>query len=234
MLEDPNPYYVFALHHLQYYMGYLIVSPDIDYREQKAVQSWFVNLGVIMETKRIQRDLERSVSRLKFLYNRDMLTELYNRWGLEEHFQTFYNECIALRSGLTVIAIDMDGLKYINDNFGHNEGDYALKTIAYGLMCASSGDEICARTGGDEFIVLAKNYTKEKALEFIERARTVIAQKVMLDGKEFKVGFSSGIHVEYPDDSSESDAHKVFEHCLKAADESMYSEKRGHKSGRNG
>lgn len=234
MLEDPNPYYVFALHHLQYYMGYLIVSPDIDYREQKAVQSWFVNLGVIMETKRIQRDLERSVSRLKFLYNRDMLTELYNRWGLEEHFQTFYNECIALRSGLTVIAIDMDGLKNINDNFGHNEGDYGLKTIAYGLMSASSGDEICARTGGDEFIVLAKNYTKEKALEFIERARTVIAQKVMLDGKEFKVGFSSGIHVEYPDDSSESDAHKVFEHCLKAADESMYSEKRGHKSGRNG
>ncbi len=234
MLEDPNPYYVFALHHLQYYMGYLIVSPDIDYREQKAVQSWFVNLGVIMETKRIQRDLESSVSRLKFLYNRDMLTELYNRWGLEEHFQTFYNECIALRSGLTVIAIDMDGLKNINDNFGHNEGDYGLKTIAYGLMSASSGDEICARTGGDEFIVLAKNYTKEKALEFIERARTVIAQKVMLDGKEFKVGFSSGIHVEYPDDSSESDAHKVFEHCLKAADESMYSEKRGHKSGRNG
>ena len=234
MLEDPNPYYVFALHHLQYYMGYLIVSPDIDYREQKAVQSWFVNLGVIMETKRIQRDMERSVSRLQFLYNRDMLTELYNRWGLEEHFQTFYNECIALKSGLTLIAIDMDGLKYINDNFGHNEGDYGLKTIAYGLMSASSGDEICARTGGDEFIVLAKNYTKEKALEFIERARTVIAQKVMLDGKEFKVGFSSGIHVEYPDDSSESDAHKVFEHCLKAADESMYSEKRGHKSGRNG
>ena len=234
MLEDPNPYYVFALHHLQYYMGYLIVSPDIDYREQKAVQSWFVNLGVIMETKRIQRDLERSVSRLKFLYNRDMLTELYNRWGLEEHFQTFYNECIALKSGLTFIAIDMDGLKYINDNFGHNEGDYGLKTIAYGLMCASTGDEICARTGGDEFIVLAKNYTEEKALKFIERARTVIAQKVMLDGKEFKVRFSSGIHVEYPDDLSESDAHKVFEHCLKAADESMYSEKRGHKNGRNG
>ena len=234
MLEDPNPYYVFALHHLQYYMGYLIVSPDIDYREQKAVQSWFVNLGVIMETKRIQRDLERSVSRLKFLYNRDMLTELYNRWGLEEHFQTFYNECIELKSGLTFIAIDMDGLKYINDNFGHNEGDYGLKTIAYGLMSASTGDEICARSGGDEFIVLAKNYTEEKALEFIERARTVINKKVMLDDKEFKVGFSSGIHIEYPDDSSEGDAHKVFEHCLKKADESMYSEKRDHKNGRNG
>ena len=234
MLEDPNPYYVFALHHLDYYMGYLIVSPDIDYREQKAVQSWFVNLGVILETKRIQRDLESSVSRLKFLYNRDMLTELYNRWGLEEFFQTFYNDCIAFGSGLAVIAIDMDGLKYINDNFGHTEGDYGLKTIAYALMSVSEGDEVCARTGGDEFIVLAKNYTEEKALDFIEKVRSVITQKVMLDDKAFKVGFSSGIHVECPDDSAEGDAHKVFERCLKEADASMYSEKRLHKSGENG
>ena len=234
MLEDPNPYYVFALHHLQYYMGYLIVSPDIDYRELKAVQSWFVNLGVILETKRIQRNLESSVARLKFLYNRDMLTELYNRWGLEEFFQTFYNDCIAFGSGLAVIAIDMDGLKYINDNFGHTEGDYGLKTIAYALISVSEGDEVCARTGGDEFIVLAKNYTEEKALDFIEKVRTVITQKVMLDDKAFKVGFSSGIHVEYPDDSAEGDTHKVFERCLKEADASMYSEKRIHKSGENG
>ena len=163
-----------------------------------------------------------------------MLTELYNRWGLEEFFQTFYSDCIVFGSGLAVIAIDMDGLKYINDNFGHTEGDYGLKTIAYALMSVSEGDEVCARTGGDEFIVLAKNYTEEKALEFIEKVRSVIAQKVMLDDKEFKVGFSSGIHVECPDDSAEGDAHKVFERCLKEADASMYSEKRLHKSGENG
>ena len=233
MLEDPKPYYIFALHHLQYYMGYLIVSPDIYYREQKAMQSWFVDLGVILESRRTQRDLELSVSRLKFLYNKDMLTELYNRRGLEEFFTTYYNECIAFDSGLAVIAFDMDGLKYINDNFGHNEGDYGLKTIAYGLMSATTGNEVCARSGGDEFIVLAKNYTEEKALQFIENVRTVINQKVMLDGKEFDVGFSSGIHVEYPDDSAEGDAHKVFEHCLKEADQSMYSEKRQHKTGRS-
>ena len=232
MLEDPEPYYVFALHHLQYYLGYLIVSPDIDYREQKAVQSWFVNLGVVLETKRIQRDLELSVARLGFLYKRDMLTELYNRRGLEEFFSSYYKECIESGSGLALIAIDMDGLKYINDNFGHNEGDYGLKTIAYGLMRATNGNEVCARTGGDEFIVIAKNYTQEKASQFIEKVRTIIAQKVMLDDKAFSVGFSSGIHVEFPDETSESDAHSVFEHCLKEADNEMYSEKKLHKMGR--
>lgn len=231
MLEDPNPYYIFALHHLQYYMGYMIVTPEIGYREQKAVQAWFVDLGVILETRRIQRDLELSVDRLKFLYNRDMLTEIYNRRGLEEFFSEYHDECVRNKTGLAVIAFDMDGLKTINDNFGHNEGDYAIKTIAYGLTRSVNGNEVCARAGGDEFIVLAKNYTEEKAELFIEKVRSVIEQKVMLDGKEFKVEVSSGIHIEYPVDTDENDAHKIFERCLKEADQQMYSEKRQHKGG---
>ena len=229
MLDDPNPYYIFALHHLQYYMGYLIVTPEIGYREQKAVQAWFVDLGVILETRRIRRDLELSVDRLKFLYNRDMLTEIYNRRGLEEFFGEYHDECVRNKTGLAVIAFDMDGLKTINDNYGHNEGDYAIKTIAYGLTRSINGNEVCARAGGDEFIVLAKNYTEEKAASFIEKVRSVIEQKVKLDGKEFKVEVSSGVHIEYPEDDGETDAHSIFERCLKEADQAMYSEKRLHK-----
>ena len=229
MLEDPNPYYIFAIHHLQYYMGYLIVSPDIDYREQKAMQSWFVDLGVILESRRIKRDLERSVARLKFLYNRDMLTEIYNRRGLEEFFAEYHDECVRNKSGLAVITFDMDGLKTINDNYGHNEGDYAIKTIAYALTRSVNGNEICARAGGDEFTVLAKNYTPEKAAGFIEKVRSVIEQKVLLDDKEFKVKVSTGVHIEYPEVTGETDAHKIFEHCLKEADQEMYVEKRLHK-----
>ena len=232
MLEDPNPYYIFALHHLQYYMGYLIVTPEIGFREQKAVQSWFVDLGVILETKRIERDLNQSVARLEFLYNRDMLTELYNRRGLEENFSSFYKECVKLESGLAVITLDMDDLKVINDNYGHNEGDYGLKTIAYAMLRATDGNEICARSGGDEFTVLAKNYTAEKAAAFVAKVRMIIEQKVQLDNKNYRVRISSGFHIEYPD-SYEMDENKVFEHCLKEADAAMYIEKRRHKAGRS-
>ena len=233
MLEDPNPYYIFALHHLQYYMGYLIVTPDIEFREQKAVQSWFVDLGVLLEIRRIQRDLELSVSRLGFLYNRDMLTELYNRRGLEEFFREFFDECIRNNTGLAVMAFDMDDLKVINDNYGHNEGDYGLKTIAYAMSRAVNGNEICARSGGDEFIVIAKNYTYEKASEFVTRVREIIAQKTALDDKPYKVVVSSGVHIMFPEDSYEGDAHKVFEDCLKEADAAMYIEKKQHKAHRN-
>ena len=160
-----------------------------------------------------------------------MLTEIYNRRGLEEFFGEYHDECVRNKTGLAVIAFDMDGLKTINDNYGHNEGDYAIKAIAYGLTRSINGNEVCARAGGDEFIVLAKNYTEELAESFIKKVRTVIEQKVMLDGKEFKVEVSSGIHIEYPVDTDENDAHKIFERCLKEADQQMYSEKRQHKGG---
>ena len=233
LLEDPKPYYIFALHHLQYYMGYLITSPDIDNREQKSVQSWFVDLGVILETRRIMIDLEQSVTRLGYLYNRDMLTELYNRRGLEEFFKEYLDECIKNRTGLAVIIFDMDDLKVINDKYGHNEGDYGLKTIAYAMLEASTGNEVCARSGGDEFVVLAKNYNADMAVEYVERVRNVIRQKVMLDDKEYSVSASTGSYIKFPYNTTEDDPHKVFEMCLKEADSVMYREKRTHKVGRD-
>ena len=234
MLEDPNPYYIFALHHLENYMGYLIASPEIGYREQKAIQSWFVDLGVILETKRIQRDLNRTVAKLEFLYNRDMLTELYNRRGLEEYFDEYFDEVLNNRNSLAVIVFDMDNLKFINDTYGHNEGDYCIKTISYAMQHVADDDEICARSGGDEFVVLVKDSTVEKASSFIEKVRALIDKKVLLDGKEYSVGVSTGIYILDPDETKDTDAHKVFEKCLKEADSAMYIEKKQRKASVNG
>jgi len=232
LMENPEPYYIFSIHHLQYYMGYVIVTPELEFRDQRALQSWFVDLGVILDRRRIQRDLEHTVSRLEFLSNRDMLTEIYNRRGLEERFADYLDNCIKNKSGLAVITIDMDDLKYINDNFGHNEGDYGLKTIAYALSRTSDGNEICARAGGDEFTVIAKDYTKEKAEEYISKVRNLIEQKVLLDEKPFKVVISCGVHIDYLDSSFDVDSHEYFEECVKDADKRMYSEKKQHKKGR--
>ncbi|MBO7426352.1 MAG: GGDEF domain-containing protein [Clostridiales bacterium] len=233
MLEDPYPYYIFTIHHLQYYMGYLIVSPDIDLREQEALQSWFVDLGVILEIRRIQRDLEESVSRLESLYNRDMLTEIYNRRGIEEHFGTFYDECRKAGCGLAVIILDMDDLKVINDNYGHNEGDYSLKTIADAMLAAAVDGEICARSGGDEFLVIAKDYDEEKVEKYVGRIREYIDKKVKEDGKDYNVVVSVGAHIENPKDTYEDHVQEVLERCLKTADSAMYIEKRQHKNKSN-
>lgn len=232
MLEDPNPYYVFTIHHLQYYMGYMIVSPDIDACEQEAMQSWLVDLGVILENRRIHRDLRLSVARLEFMYNRDMLTGIYNRRGAESFFGEYFTECLEKGTGLALMMLDMDDLKKINDNYGHNEGDYSLKTIADAMTYAASEDEICTRSGGDEFLILAKNYTQEKIDNYIKRLREFIADKVRKDNKPFIVNVSVGTHLGIPVEADLSNSHEVFENYLRIADAAMYVEKRRHKENR--
>ena len=232
LLEDPNPYYIFTIHHLQYYMGYLIVTPNIDMHEQEAQQSWLVDLGMIFENRRIQRDLQSTVNRLEFLYSRDMLTGLYNRYGIEKFFGDFFDECIKNKTGMAVIVIDMDDLKFINDNFGHHEGDYGIKAIASALSAVSGDDELCTRSGGDEFVIIAKNYDPVRAQDFIRNVRDYISAKIKAENKHYDVKISVGCHVADPSkDVSEKhfDEYGLFASYLRIADKAMYEEKRQHK-----
>ena len=232
VLEDPNPYYIFSIHHLQYYMGYLIVSTNIDLHEQEMQQSWLVDLGMIFENRRIQRDLQSSVNRLEFLYSRDMLTGLYNRHGVQKFFGTFFQECLEKNTGLAIMVVDMDGLKQINDNYGHHEGDYAIKAIASALMAASGDDEVCTRSGGDEFVILAKNYDPIRAGEFIRNVRDYISAKIKAENKRYAVEVSVGIYIADPSKEVREerfDEYQLFSKYLKIADKAMYDEKREHK-----
>ena len=158
LLSDPNPYYICAIHHLQYYMGYLIVSPQKESIDSLSMKSWYVNLGSMLENWRIRHKLNLAVQRLENLYNRDMLTNLYNRRGYEPFFSEMFQACQKEGVPIGVMMIDMDNLKFTNDNYGHEVGDYCLTTIADGMRLAAINGEVCLRTGGDEFVVLAKNY----------------------------------------------------------------------------
>lgn len=87
------------------------------------------------------------------------------------------------QTGLAVFLIDMNRMKYINDNYGHEEGDYCLRAIANALIRASCGDEICVRAGGDEFVVLARNYDGERARAYIRAVREDLERACARDGR---------------------------------------------------
>ena len=229
ILEDPDPYYIFTIHHLQYYMGYLIVSPQIDLREQESLQSWFVDLGVMLENRRIYNDLKNSISKLESLSNRDMLTDIYNRRGTEIFFRDHLEKCRRNGSVLALMIFDMDGLKSINDNYGHSEGDHCIKAVADALLYASVNGEICSRTGGDEFVVIADNYDTEKAGGFIRKVRRKLSELTGQGNTGYDVVVSAGTYMEVPDPSSDEDPAAVFERYVARADQEMYAEKRQHK-----
>ena len=229
LLADPYAYYIFPIHHLEYYMGYLIVTPDVDALDQLPMKSWIVNLGTMLENWRIRQELRRTLQHMENMYNRDMLTRLYNRHGYEMFFKDVFTECLEKNCGLAVLLLDMDDLKVINDNYGHSEGDSSLCVIADSMMAAAQNGELCFRTGGDEFVVLAKDYSEEKATEYIRALR----EQIELNSKPlFSIRVSIGACVRYPSESERDIIGELSEEYMKEADAAMYREKKAHKEDR--
>ena len=203
MMEDEKPYYIFPVHHMQYFLGYFIVNPELIFRNQ----------------------LKATVSELEILYQTDMLTGLYNRRGYYKFFEGYYEECRKEGAELAVFLIDMNGMKRINDLYGHAEGDFCLCTIADALRSGAKDGEICVRTGGDEFVVLAKHYDREKEQRFTDSVRQYIAQALAAAGKNYRFTVSIGCCRHVPDPAGTETVQSAAEQYLRSADDAMYEEK---------
>lgn len=152
------------------------------------------------------------------LYLLDPLTNIYNRRGFEQNFIEISDRAKKEGIGIAVISMDMDGLKEINDYYGHKAGDLALCSIAAALSSALRGDEFCARIGGDEFeAVLLLNSTdriekfKRDFANGIDEANSVIEEN-------YKVDASMGIFV--------ADQPASMAEYMHNADVLMYENKR--------
>ena len=101
---------------------------------------------------------------------RDSLTKLLNR-------QSYYSDTEKYIDDITaVVAMDMDGLKEVNDNHGHIAGDTALKTLADCFYKAARQEQRVYRIGGDEYVILCRGTTEEKVKELIARMKENVAQ----------------------------------------------------------
>ena len=172
-------------------------------------------LRYAMERHRVQ-------SSLRTLALFDDLTGLYNHRGFrllaEQHLK------LITRSGgrILIVCIDLDGLKYINDNFGHQEGNRALAEAAEILKSCFRHSDVIGRLGGDEFAVLVTN-VEDSSLEII-RTRLLRKLKVLNSAAErrYELCLSVGILIA---DSSDASLGNLVE-LLARADALMYEEKR--------
>ena len=117
------------------------------------------------------------------------------------------------------MVIDMDGLKRINDKYGHHEGDRAIKALADMISdCCDSG-EIAGRAGGDEFYVFAIDYSEAKFERFLKRMQTKVKEFNLHNKTGYILDFSCGDHI------VETDSNGLIEEFLKISDSKMYEEK---------
>ncbi|MEF2615673.1 GGDEF domain-containing protein [Faecalibacillus faecis] len=112
-------------------------------------------LGLTIESIRKKQVLSSLNEKLESLYVKDSLTHLYNRFGMNQYGRNLYQQLIQKDKQALIYFIDMDYMKKINDVYGHDMGDSAIKELSSIILNTISKDEIAIRYGGDEFIIVA-------------------------------------------------------------------------------
>jgi diguanylate cyclase (GGDEF)-like protein len=148
----------------------------------------------------------------------DPVTSVYNRHYFEEYMDKVLKE----QDTVTLGYLDLDGLKYVNDHYGHTEGDQYIATFARMIQKHFRSEDVFARIGGDEFCIVLKGKLVELTRRKLENVREDLIRQ---NTKEYPVSFSYGIC-----EVSESSGHLTLEHILNEADTQMYDYKRRFKS----
>jgi len=131
-----------------------------------------------------------------------------------------------LKRGVTVLFVDLDKLKDVNDNIGHAVGDQLLNTIAKRLVSATRPSDIVARIGGDEFVVLCDGLGDEHvAMDVADRVRQAMTGQVILQGIEIFTSASIGIAMATPALLAEESPNDAAVTLLRNADTAMYRAK---------
>ena len=160
----------------------------------------------------IQR--KHTEEKLKFLSFHDALTGLYNRAYFEEELKRLNTPRYY---PLSIISIDVNGLKVVNDTFGHDQGDKLLQHLASLLASISRKGDIIARVGGDEFAILLPSTSSQATLDICERIR-----KVCLEDDIKPAYLRVNLALGYITQEGE---YKDIKILLKEADKKMYQDK---------
>ncbi|MBT8228349.1 MAG: bifunctional diguanylate cyclase/phosphodiesterase [Dactylosporangium sp.] len=169
-----------------------------------------------------QRLTERAVATSRHQALHDPLTGLANRHLLAEHTARAVGEARRREGIVSLLLIDLDRFKRVNDTLGHHCGDALLQWVAGRMAMTSRECDVVARIGGDEFAILLSTVdTPEDVPTIAERVRSAIEEPVELDGCWVDVGASIGASI-FPIDCDNS------EEILRHADAAMYIAKRGH------
>jgi diguanylate cyclase (GGDEF)-like protein len=186
-----------------------------------------VILWVVVLRKRVEqqtRIIRASEERFRDLAEHDVLTGLPNRLILDEHMAQMLKQCQRENQMAVVFTIDIDRFKHINDTFGHPVGDECLKVVANRLDSLVRREDTIARTGGEEFTILAGGFDRRESASRISTAiLELFHEPVMLTGNEIKLTVSVGGAL-YPIDGEDSETLR------RRSDQALYEAKR---AGRN-
>ena len=194
--------------------------------EADLIKQWMLELGNAVESVLKKQILQNITEKLDRMSAFDSLTGLYNRVGFQIQADKYKMYAKSSGRSLYISFIDIDGLKKVNDTYGHHEGDWLIKTIGECLKKASHEEEVCMRFGGDEFIVLGlENVADGRHLEFEQEFQNNIQKVNETQEREYQVSASIGSY------TIEDVKNTNLQIVIERADMEMYLRKKKKKRG---
>lgn len=167
--------------------------------------------------------LKRTQARLNRLAHTDQITQLPNRHAFFEQIGRWIDKYTRIRSKFTLMFLDLDNFKTVNDTLGHDNGDKLLQSVSKLLMENLSEGTFMARVGGDEFVILCQNFTEEQQLRSVgEKLNAMLNKPFSIGSHEIQISSSIGMAI-FPEHGD------TQETLLKNADIAMYQAKQAGK-----
>ncbi len=187
--EKPQVFYFFPVHFQKNTLGYAVLQVDMELgvKPTNVVRNWMRNVNNALEMTRVN-------NRLVDFSEIDNLTGLKNRRGMENGIKELFASANE-NSYCYAIVFDLDGLKNINDNYGHTEGDYAIKSVAAAIAkIADDSHEVAVRAGGDEFYLIGidEHITEKTLIAKVSTYRSIIEEFNNASNKPYEMSASVG------------------------------------------
>jgi len=202
-------------------LGMIVITPkhEAEFDDGKQELLYTITNILAMSLKNVQKH-----QRLKEMAVKDGLTRVLNHKGFKDLIQIEFQRAQRYQHPLSLIMIDVNAFKTINDSLGHPAGDYVLRRISECLQNAVRQPDIVARYGGDEFAILLPDTDLPKAEMLVERiSATITSQPFIWQSKRIKVAISCGIST-----TGELTSDENEEALIQKADQRLYHAKRSY------
>ena len=216
--EEASVFYFVPVHFISDSLGYFVLqcSLDQEHKINHVFRNWMRYVNNALKMIAVQ-------NKLRIFSERDAMTGLYNRRGMKVQLDKM---CDNARQGdyLMVCVVDMDGLKKINDVYGHDEGDYAIGVIANMVNTITKSNELCIRAGGDEFYIIGiGDYSEKEGHERRAYLNHLLEGHNKNSSKEYELSASIGYSLQI------YESEEQIKDMMCVADKQMYENKAARK-----
>ena len=224
--NEPQVFYLMLLHQKEQFYGYAMFHYNPGEVPSTFFQHWNVILSGALSNMHKRNELMALYEERRLSSITDVMTRLLNRRGLEEQLAPVWQRLCNNQDSVAFVYFDLDRLKLINDHFGHQAGDFAIRLTANAIRKAAPRDAIVARMGGDEFLAVLPEASQSEADRFIDEFNKQIERMNREEDRAFKVEASCGTVV------FKLDMLSTIERCIRKSDEEMYRKKAERHAGR--